>query len=98
MLTIQSAKKEYNRELVLDIPTLQLDEGVYWVQGVNGSGKTTLLKMIAGLSPFAGDITVAGISLHRKPLHYRRQVSWAAAEPLYPSFVTGGELVAFYQE
>ena len=98
MLTILTAKKEYNGDLVLDIPHLQLVSGVYWLQGINGSGKTTLLRMIAGLVPFKGDIQINGISLCSKPLHYRREVSWAPAEPLYPPFVTGAELVGFYRE
>jgi len=96
MLTIKDARKSYIHECILDIPSLHLEKGIYWVQGINGSGKTTLLRMIAGISPFKGDILVGDVSLRKSPVAYRRQVSWADAEPLYPHFVTGGELLTFY--
>jgi len=98
MLTIQKARKSYTHDLVLDIPSFYLEKGVYWLQGINGSGKTSLLRMIAGLSPFKGDILLNNISLHKSPLAYRRQVSWADAEPLYPHFITGEEMLTFYRD
>ena len=74
----------------------QLANGLYWIQGANGSGKTTLLKMIAGLLPFSGDILVNNISLKRQPLQYRQQISWSEAEPLYPFFMRGTDLITLY--
>jgi len=96
MLTIKDTSKSYTNDRILDIPSLYLEKGIYWLQGINGSGKTTLLRMIAGLSPFKGDILVDDISLRKSPVAYRRLVSWADAEPLYPHFITGGELLSFY--
>jgi len=96
MLIIHEVSKTYAYTPILDIPSLHLEKGIYWLQGINGAGKTTLLRMIAGLSPFKGDILIDGISLHKSPLAYRRQVSWADAEPLYPHFITGEEMLAFY--
>ena len=54
--------------------------------------------MIAGISPFEGDIIFDGISQHTHPLLYRKKISWAEAEPLYPPFITGKDLVLYYQE
>lgn len=96
MLRIIKTQKKYNHEPVLDIPLLQVEKGIYWLQGINGSGKTTLLRMIAGLTPFEGEIFINDISSRKSPVLYRRQVSWADAEPLYPAFITGRELVDFY--
>ncbi|MBS1663431.1 MAG: ATP-binding cassette domain-containing protein [Bacteroidetes bacterium] len=98
MLQLRNIKKLYNRRLILEIPFLQLDGGIYWVKGANGSGKTTLLKMIAGLIPFEGEIVFGETSLKDKPLAYRRSISWAEAEPLFPTFLTGMELVVLYQD
>jgi len=97
MLELRNIKKHYNKNLVLDIPFLQLENGIYWVKGANGSGKTTLLKMIAGLLPFQGDIVFKDISLKNESLTYRQNISWAEAEPLFPSFMTGKDLLSLYQ-
>ena len=98
MLEILQVQKWYGDRPVLSIPSLQLPEGIYWLRGSNGSGKTTFLRMIAGLLPFRGDIVIKAISLRRQPVDYRRSVSWADAEPLYPDFLKGRDLVAFYRE
>lgn len=98
MLQLKDIKKSYHRQLVLDIPFLQLEKGIYWIKGANGSGKSTLLKMIAGLIPFDGDIRFRDASLREQPLAYRQQVSWAAAEPLFPPFMTGMDLIRLYQQ
>lgn len=97
MLQLQKIKKFYNVHLVLQIPLLQLEKGIYWLKGANGSGKTTLLKMIAGLLPFQGDILFNDVSLKTKPLAYRQNVSWAEAEPLFPEFISGMDLLLLYQ-
>jgi ABC-2 type transport system ATP-binding protein len=98
MLKFLNAKKAYAHHAVFEIPFLELDAGVYWLQGSNGSGKTTLLRMIAGMSPFEGDIIYNNISQHTHPLLYRKKIGWAEAEPAYPPFITGRDLVLYYQE
>ena len=97
MLQLMNVKKNYGKHLVLEIPSLQLNTGIYWVKGANGSGKTTLLKMIAGLLPFEVEILFKNISLQNKPLDYRKNVSWAEAEPLFPAFMTGMDLIFLYR-
>lgn len=98
MLEMTSIVKQYNRQLILNIPSLHLQKDIYWLKGENGSGKTTFLKMAAALIPFEGTITYQGISQKAAPLLYRQQVSWAEAEPLYPGFLTGNELIALYRQ
>jgi len=97
MLEFRQVQKSYGGQPILTIPVLQMEKGIYWLQGANGSGKTTLLRMIAGLLPFEGDIRIDSVSLQAGPLAYRRSVSWADAEPLYPDFLTGDDLIAFYR-
>jgi ABC-2 type transport system ATP-binding protein len=98
MLQFQQVKKLYNEQLILEIPSLKLEKGIYWLQGINGSGKTTFLRILAGLIPFNGDIQLEGVNLRQSPLPYRRLVNFAEAEPLYPDFITGTELVRFYKD
>ena len=97
MLELKKVKKAYHSKPVLQIDSFTLEKGIYHLIGANGTGKTTLLKMIAGLLPFEGDIMFGAISQRTSPIHYRRQVSWAEAEPLYPSFVTGRDLLGLYR-
>lgn len=96
MLQLNKVVKKYHTQLVLDIPCLELGSGLYWLKGANGSGKTTLLKMVVGIIPFEGDISWQHTSLSRQPVTYRQQVSWAEAEPLYPPFLTGMNLIKLY--
>lgn len=80
----------------MQIEDLQLQAGTYWLQGENGAGKTTLLKSIAGLIPFEGQIEVEGVSLRKQRRLYTQIVSFSEAEPVYPLFLTGSELLQFY--
>jgi ABC-2 type transport system ATP-binding protein len=96
MLELFEVQKSYGGEKILDIPELQLQAGIYWLQGANGAGKTTLIRLLAGLLPFRGDVRVHNHSLRKTPVAYRSTISWADAEPLYPGFLSGWELIGFY--
>lgn len=88
----------YHYNLVLEIPSLKLGNAVWWLKGENGSGKTTLLKIIAGLLPFEGEVSINKTSLKNQALAYRKLISWAEAEPLFPPFLTGHDLVTLYKD
>jgi ABC-2 type transport system ATP-binding protein len=98
MLQFDRVYKTYNQQPIVDISHLKLERDIYWLKGVNGSGKTTLLSMLAGMIPFRGNIQLDGIDLGNSPVSYRSLVNFAEAEPLYPDFITGHELICFYQE
>lgn len=96
MLAFKQVNKSFNGNTVLNIPEHSLLPGMYWLQGINGSGKSTLLKITAGLLPFSGDIRLNdSISLHKQPVNFRALVNYAPAEPQFPPFITGTELVNF---
>lgn len=99
MLVFHQYKKLYNNELVVEIEELALDSGLYWIMGDNGSGKSTLLKSIAGLVPYDGDISFQGILNDNKNRQsFRRIVNYAEAEPQYPEFLRGADLIEFYKK
>ena len=93
---LESFSKTYGTIMVLEVPDLTWDPGLYWIKGENGSGKSTLLKSMAGLVPFEGDVILGDtLSLKKHPVDYRRHVNYSEAEPLYPGFLTGRDLVQF---
>ncbi len=96
MLQFKQVEKYYGKHLALSIPTLDVQKGLYWVQGENGSGKTTLLKMVAGLHPFKGEIYRDQINIKKERTLFLRGVNYAEAEPLYPTFLTAKDLVTLY--
>ncbi|NOS55767.1 MAG: ABC transporter ATP-binding protein [Cyclobacteriaceae bacterium] len=96
MLSIKNLKKEYGTHVILDIPQLQFESGLFWLKGNNGSGKSTLLKIISGIIPFDGEVNIDAVDLRKHPTDYRRLVNYVEAEPLYPPFLTGQDLVSFF--
>lgn len=97
MLQFEKVKKYYGTFLALDIPTFSLDHGLWWLKGENGSGKTTFLKLVAGLLPFDGDISInKKYSIRKQRQQFVRLVNYAEAEPLYPTFLTARDLVELY--
>jgi ABC-2 type transport system ATP-binding protein len=96
MLSLSNFRKYYGDHLALSIDALQFQSGAYWVKGENGAGKTTFFKSLAGLLPCQGTVQFDdGTSLHAHPVAYRRRVHYAEAEPLYPGFLTGKDLLRF---
>ena len=97
MLSIINYKKAYGHIPVLVIPRFEIPGGFYWLKGENGAGKTTFLKSVAGMIPFEGEMIVDGIHLRRHRQLYTKNVAFAEAEPVYPSFLTGNDLLRFYE-
>lgn len=96
MLRFADFQKSYGNYPALSIPDFTIDAGIYWIKGVNGSGKSTLLKSIAGILAFNGDILLNDISIKKQPVEYRKLVNFAEAEPLFPEFLTGRELIDLF--
>lgn len=98
MIQFRDFKKSYNSQLILDIKNIDIHVGVYWLKGINGSGKSTLLRSLAGIIPYDGLVTIAGIDIRKDKQAHRRLVNYAEAAPVYPLFLTGFELINFYVE
>jgi len=97
MLQFVEFEKFYGNYPALKIDNLIIDPGIYWIKGANGSGKSTLLKSIAGILAFNGDIILDGdVSIKKQPAGYRKLVNFAEAEPLFPDFLTGREMVDLF--
>lgn len=97
MLSFKNFNKFYNNICILEIENQFLGEGVYWVKGINGSGKSTLLKSVAGIISFKGEILLnEKISVNKHSVAYRRLVNFAEAEPIFPDFLKGRDLVKLF--
>lgn len=99
MVTFNKFIKKYQETKILDIQELNLTQGIYWLKGPNGSGKSTLLKSMSGILYFEGDVLLDNtVSLKKHKRDYRRLVNFAEAEPIFPEFLTGKELIDMFAE
>lgn len=96
MLHFNQFEKSYFNHLVLKIDNIKIPEGIFWIKGSNGTGKSTLLKAIAGILSFKGDIAIGTIYLKNHDVSYRKLVNFGAAEPLFPEFLSGAEMIDLF--
>lgn len=96
MLQFNNFRKSYGYHPILEIDRLAIESGIYWIKGVNGSGKSTLLKSIGGFLFFEGEILLNNVSVKKDGVAYRKMVNFADAEPIYPEFLTGWEMIALF--
>jgi ABC-2 type transport system ATP-binding protein len=97
-LSLKNIHKKYGAHTVLQFDSLELNSGIHWLKGGNGTGKTTLFRIISGQTPFVGEVCLNDINLKKDPISFRSKISYAEAEPQYPLFITGIELISFYSE
>ncbi|MEM1405606.1 MAG: ABC transporter ATP-binding protein [Bacteroidota bacterium] len=95
MILLSNYSKAYVRTTVLSIKNLKIEPGLHLVQGANGSGKTTFFKSISGIISFKGDCSLNGQSIKKDAVEYRRYVNYCEAEPNFPHFLNGRELISF---
>lgn len=98
MLSLTNISKKYGSYEVLNFSGWKVENGIHWLKGGNGTGKSTLFRIISGQTPFNGNVELNEISLKKQPILYRSKISFAEAEPQYPLFIKGKELIGFYQE
>lgn len=93
MLEVKNYKKSYNGHIILEIENLEITKGIYWIVGVNGSGKSTFFKSTAGIIPFEGSIVFEGLKPYQ--IESKMLVNYSEAEPAYPDFISGYDLLSF---
>jgi ABC-2 type transport system ATP-binding protein len=99
VLEISQLTQRYGEREILSIPSFAIEKGIYWIQGENGAGKSTLFRTLAGMLPYEGNVRLDGrYDLKKHPVDYRLRLNLGEAEPLYPSFLTPADLIAFVAE
>jgi ABC-2 type transport system ATP-binding protein len=96
MLQFNKFQKSYGYNVVIKETSLALEKGIYWIKGANGCGKSTLLKSVAGLLSFSGDISLNGLSVKKECVTYKSIVNFSDAEPVFPLFLTGWEMIKLF--
>ncbi len=99
MIQFKKFHKSYGSQTIIQMDDLTLSSGIYWIRGSNGTGKSSLLKSMAGIIHCEGDILLnSNISLKKNPIDYRKKINFGDAEPLFPQFLTGLELIQLFIE
>lgn len=77
-ITTEGLTKKFGAFTAVNAITFQVAEGeIFGFLGANGAGKTTALKMLTGLlRPSAGQATVAGFDVWRKPEQIKRRIGY----------------------
>jgi ABC-2 type transport system ATP-binding protein len=95
MLRVSDFSKSYSGQKIIEVDQLEIPDGIHWVKGVNGSGKSTFFRSVAGIVPYEGEIYWNDINQKKSPIDYRLRVNMSEAEPLYPEFLSGYDILSF---
>jgi branched-chain amino acid transport system ATP-binding protein len=84
LLKVENLSAGYGEAVVLHGVSVSLPQGqTLALLGRNGTGKTTFMNTLAGATrQHAGSITLAGVALHKVPLHERANagIGWVPQE------------------
>ena len=95
MLKIKNFSKSYNNHTIVAVENLEIPEGIHWFKGINGSGKSTFFRSVAGIIPFDGEISWKNLDIRNDAVPYRMKVNMSEADPLYPDYLSGYDLLSF---
>ena len=99
VLDIRQLRQHYGQREVLNIPHVTMESGIHWILGENGAGKSTLFRVLAGMLPFTGNVLLDGqFDLKKQQVDYLLRLNLGEAEPLYPAFLTPGDMLDFVAE
>lgn len=95
-VAIKNLKKQYGKNLVLDIESLELQKGrAYGFFGANGSGKSTLLKCITSLIDYKGEIAIDGVNLKKTPKPLEK-IGLLIENPAFYNELTGRKNIEYF--
>jgi len=96
-LSVRGLTRRFGRFTAVDGLSLEVGPGeIVGFLGPNGAGKTTSLRCCCGLlRPDAGEITIAGASLHGQPLLARARLGFVPDQPLLYERLTAREFLDF---
>lgn len=100
MIDVRGVSRSFGRVRALSDLTLRVDAGeIYGLVGPDGAGKTTAMRLIVGsLRPDAGEVTVAGYSMARRPEQARARLGYLSQRFSLYEDLTVLENIRFFAE
>lgn len=95
MIKVDKLIKKYGSQTILDIDELNIKRGIHLLQGANGTGKSTFMQCLSGIISYEGEITIGDTVMSKSPVEYRKLISYSEAEPQFPIFLKGSDLLNF---
>lgn len=97
MIQLEGVVKRFGAKAAVDGMDLLIGKGeLFAFLGPNGAGKTTAIKLIAGLlRPTAGLVRIAGVDIHREPMHAKRLLGYVPDQPFLYDKLSGREFLRF---
>jgi ABC-type multidrug transport system ATPase subunit len=95
-VSVQALTKRYGKTVALDGLTVTLDYGsITALLGPNGAGKTTTFKCLLGITGFAGDILIGGLSVLKEGREARRRIGYIPQTPAFDAADTAEGTLEF---
>lgn len=98
LITAQALSKQYGDFQALKDINLTVDRGeIIGLIGPNGAGKTSLLKSLLGLTHYAGELSIDGISPRHQREKLMQHLCFIADVAILPKWISVEEAVSFVE-
>ncbi len=97
MVQVRHLTKRFGGLTAVDDLSFNVDEGeIVALWGANGAGKTTVLRCILNLTPYDGEISVAGMNADKEGKAVRQRIGFVPQELSFHDDMTVTETMTFY--
>ena len=95
---MENVSFNYDGKIIFENLNLELQTGVYWLQGANGTGKSTLLKLLSNtIKPMGGNIFYFRENINRLKLIDRQRIFLCEDELPELPWLKGYEFFYLYE-
>ena len=97
MVQVRNLTKRFDKLTAVDDLSFDVDQGeIVALWGANGAGKTTVLRCILDLTPYDGEISVAGLNAAKEGKAVRQRIGFVPQELSFHDDMTVEETMTFY--
>jgi ABC-type multidrug transport system ATPase subunit len=99
VVQVEALTKSYGRVQALDGVSFALGQGsVIGLLGSNGAGKTTTFKCMLGVTSFAGEVEIGGVSVRKRGKQARALIGYLPQTPVFNTGDTCRQVLEFFAE